>query len=195
MTASARMIPFLVLTCVACSTDLERSKAAELIRHSAQFSQPLVFTQTIGVVSGVYDKNYCLGFREGSDFYNTCRLRDLGFVALGPAGCSSYGGCSSTSMTLTEQGKLESKQWVFKGRKERFGSTWEEWSVPLASRELVEVTGIVNQTQPTRATEVHFTWKWVPNTLGHALKVVDEGLQQGTAVFQLYDDGWRLVTF
>lgn len=64
------------------------------------------------------------------------------------------------------------------------------FSVPIAKRALVEVTGI---SKDQRVAEVEFRWKWAPlNEVGAAL--YPEGPQFGSTVaFRHYDDGWRLV--
>ncbi|HEX8813996.1 MAG TPA: hypothetical protein VF753_00700 [Terriglobales bacterium] len=64
------------------------------------------------------------------------------------------------------------------------------FSVPVAHRELVRVTGIAKN---AGSAEVEFFWKWVPlNEVGQALYA--EGLQYKSIVtFRLYDDGWRVI--
>jgi hypothetical protein len=90
--------------------------------------------------------------------------------------------------------------------------------IPIASRELTEVTGI---TQKEGAAQVEFTWKLVPTPAGEAFdsgsqtyRELPEWLRQmivkapggfgksaerrygniykGKALLQLYDDGWRV---
>lgn len=94
----------------------------------------------------------------------------------------------------------------------------EEQSVPsirLARRELVEVTGIT--TAGDRTAQAEYTWKEMPTAAGRAFvpgSPEHEGLpaalrqslrernqtkdfdkvRHGRAVFQLYDDGWRLLS-
>jgi hypothetical protein len=64
------------------------------------------------------------------------------------------------------------------------------WSIPVARRTLVEITGISKQ---GNLADVEFTWKWVPlNEVGAALYSSD--LRYKSVVgFRDYDDGWRLV--
>jgi hypothetical protein len=64
------------------------------------------------------------------------------------------------------------------------------FSVPVARRELVRVSGI---TKSAGSAEVEFFWKWIPmNEVGQALYA--EGLQyKSNVTFRLYDDGWRVV--
>ncbi len=97
----------------------------------------------------------------------------------------------------------------------------QETVVPLARKEFINVTGMtkIGESQ----TGVEFTWRWVPNELGKALDPASEefkalpanmrknltdnvykvspnltyswgGDRTGRAIFQKYDDGWRLVS-
>lgn len=62
--------------------------------------------------------------------------------------------------------------------------------VPIANRELLEVTGI---SKNGNFADVDFSWKWVPiNEIGGAL--YSGSLKYGSSVgFKHYDDGWRVV--
>ena len=64
------------------------------------------------------------------------------------------------------------------------------FSVPVARRQLVGVTGIAKS---GNAAAVDFLWKWVPlNEVGAALYT--GGVQyKSTVAFRQYDDGWRLI--
>jgi hypothetical protein len=63
------------------------------------------------------------------------------------------------------------------------------WDVVLGSRELVEVTAIVTESDLARA---EFSSRLVPTVAGEALGQI--ALQQrASATFRRYDDGWRLV--
>jgi hypothetical protein len=64
------------------------------------------------------------------------------------------------------------------------------FALPVARRELVEVTGISKQ---GIAADVDFTWRWVPlNEIGAALYSSDLHYKS-TVAFRQYDDGWRVV--
>lgn len=106
---------------------------------------------------------------------------------------------------LTEQGK----ELASGGREDQNAP-----SVILARRELIEVTGITRDGQTSQA---EYTWKEVPTAAGRAFvpdspeheslppplrqtlrgrnqtKEFDK-VRRGRAVFQLYDDGWRLLS-
>lgn len=63
-------------------------------------------------------------------------------------------------------------------------------SVPAATRELVEVTGISKQGNQA---EVEFVWRWLPlNEIGAAFYAGETHYRSET-VFRNYDDGWRVV--
>ena len=63
-------------------------------------------------------------------------------------------------------------------------------SLPVAKRELLEITGIAKQ---DNSANVEFEWKWVPlNEIGEALYSRDLRYRS-TVGFRNYDDGWRLI--
>jgi hypothetical protein len=62
---------------------------------------------------------------------------------------------------------------------------------PAAQAELIEVTGVSEQGNDATAT---FTWRYKPiNELGEAYGYGKQ--MQGTAQFQKFDDGWRLMKY
>jgi hypothetical protein len=64
------------------------------------------------------------------------------------------------------------------------------FTIPVARRELIAVTGISRE---GNTAEVEFVWKWVPsNEIGAALYSGDVHYRC-TVGFRDYDDGWRLV--
>jgi len=64
------------------------------------------------------------------------------------------------------------------------------FQVPIATRELIEVTGV---SKNGNLADVDFSWKWVPaNEVGAALS--SGGMQYKSSVgFKHYDDGWRII--
>ena len=64
------------------------------------------------------------------------------------------------------------------------------FDVPIANRELIEVTGI---SKNGSLADVDFSWKWVPvNEVGSAL--YSGGMRYNSSVgFKHYDDGWRVI--
>jgi hypothetical protein len=66
----------------------------------------------------------------------------------------------------------------------------QTFSIPVAHRELLAVTGIAKQ---GNTADVEFTWRWIPlNEVGAALYSVDAH-HRSIAAFRNYDDGWRIV--
>ena len=65
------------------------------------------------------------------------------------------------------------------------------WDVVVARRELMEVTRIVAESDPTIA-RAEFTWRLEPTAGGKALGQNPSPMQQ-YATFQRREDGWRLV--
>lgn len=78
------------------------------------------------------------------------------------------------------------------------------WFVPLATREMVSVTGISTNENIAQA---DFAWKWKMNSLGLLFAtgdysaelaaepgklVIYSGDESNTAIFKKWDDGWRL---
>jgi hypothetical protein len=163
---STRMIPaFLVLAvfCSACSRGLTRSDAAEKLSRSDLFSKTVTFEYTKYLA-------YRRGANSAGDFFRA--LNYLGYT-------DEKGG-------LTEKGISEKKNWIP-------SSMSEDYEVPLATRELLEITGIGELQGETGAfVEVQYTWKWSPvNEVGTLMKL-DEKTNAGSAAFRRFDDGWRL---
>jgi len=118
----------------------------------------------------------------------------------------------SVKTSTTEQGK---KMW------KEYGSPASDVAIPLARKEFVNITGITSPAENQALAE--FTWKWNSNKAAHALQEntddfkalpadIQQGLlgrtegnrqnqteiwdgeRKGKALFQRYDDGWRLVS-
>jgi hypothetical protein len=66
----------------------------------------------------------------------------------------------------------------------------QSFTIPVARRELVEVTGIVKQ---GNTADVEFIWKWIPlNEIGAALYSSDLR-SRSLVAFRDFDDGWRVA--
>lgn len=94
-------------------------------------------------------------------------------------------------------------------------------SLPIARKEITGITGITKLSETQAAAD--FTYRWIPNELGKTLDPTTEefkrlpfemqkdltgkgtesnqnksfdwsGTQRGKALFQKYDDGWRLIS-
>jgi hypothetical protein len=85
------------------------------------------------------------------------------------------------AITLTAKGAAE--QWP--EHTERGGG----WDIVAARRELVDVTGVVTESDLARA---EFTWRSVPTAGGTALGTPPAS-RRASATFRRYVDGWRLI--
>jgi hypothetical protein len=178
------------LVCVAsgCSPRdfLTRRLAADLIAGSDVFKANQEFWLRTGVIS---NKDYF------SPEYLVLQRR--GWITAANAPCpaaSGPGGAPRTpnsspadcwDVVLTPLGVD-----AFRDLIPRDARTSQYFSVPVARRELVKVTGI---SKDGNVADVDFLWKWVPlNEVGAALYA--DGVQYNATVgFRHYDDGWRVM--
>ncbi len=93
------------------------------------------------------------------------------------------------SASLTDKGTEQSKSWTRIPR-EVTGGAFDEWKVPLATREISEVTGI--RTPMPSYAEVEYTWRASPTKTGQLLGIALTEPESDKAVFVRYDDGWRM---
>ena len=192
------------VTMAASCTDrnLSRSKAAQLIKDSADFKNR---RHTAAVCVGD-----CL--QDGPGGYPIDRaLQSLGYLNIGSSRRVRNlfsANAHLVLISLTSKGADASKSWKvtrqdpgYKGYPDRASSQDRgpsvEFEVIVARPELIEVTGI-REPQPKIAV-AGYTWKWIPNTFGKDLvnagmkDVVPMNIEKGEASFILYDDGWRLA--
>lgn len=212
--------------------EITRSTALQMIEESEQFKAPITVTlkdeKEFKIFSNSPDeteqavRERVLRMHLESN-PTAAVLRHLGYVevqvsVVEPPRQMVKGSSATTPWVLnivpalTEKGRELARAQGLSGEK----------AVPLARRELVEVTGIRDQGGQAAA---DFTWKAVSNEAGEAFdpsttafKDLPAGLQQAlanprgigpfsksgtvgwdkarksTASFQKYDDGWRLVT-
>lgn len=171
--SSAAVCLLLVFIALAsgCGRGLSRNNAADLISQSNTFItnqsanyQPNLPRERLFLLM---DNTY-----EG-DFHRA--LKEVGFI--------------DSNLELTEAGINATKGWKMDSTIK--GS--ESYSVPLAKRELVEVTGIGEiQGQSGSFIEAKFKWRWEPiNDIGKAMKL-EIRVGYGSAIFRKFDDGWRL---
>jgi hypothetical protein len=165
------LISLLVFTSLAistgCSSGLSRSNAADLISKNPSFHK-------------TWDTLYS-GRNDPKDNQGEHFLQ----------GMKSQGYVDSDGK-YTPKGEAAKVNW----RKLTFEGfpNYVNWYVPCGERELIEVTGISETQNPTGA-EATFTWHWKPNEIGKGW--LGRETYTGTAVFQKFDDGWRVkgITF
>lgn len=155
----------------ASSTRLDRNKAAEMISHSVQFTQPYTI-----IVQHASNKRYMEPIspdetraqgeaRAVENFFDSTPyravLRELGLIDVKAkfAGVESGRGIFELTINLTDRGR---QLW------RDLNLPADTATLPLATRELVAVTGITGDEKTRRAT-VEFDWRWVPTVAGRAM--------------------------
>jgi hypothetical protein len=192
----------------ASNVGLTREQAAALIGRSPFFTttETIVVRQALNCSPGKPAGRYDAGPGESdADYFRRMQaeilnpsipqnretetaaleaLRAAGLIRIEPsAGCGvdrQRGALQGTVTVLTPNGINASKQW-----RQLDANSWE---VPMSRRELVAVTGIRGDAQTAAA---DFSWRWMspqPGVLGGM------GVRASQAIFERYDDGWRLDT-
>jgi len=170
------LVSFLCFTAACSPRDfLTRRLAADLIVASDEFRSPQQFWLRTGIVS---NKDY------SSPEYLV--LQRHGWISGSNAACPpDISPSPCWDVALTPNGVN-----IFRDLIPNDAAASQYFSVQVARRDLVEVTGI---SKSDELAEVDFRWKWTPlNALGSAL--YNEGVEYVSTVgFRHYDDGWRLI--
>jgi hypothetical protein len=170
-------IVFTILLQTACSPRdfLTRRFASDLISASASFKSSQRFLLQTGVLSSkdYPSPEYLVLQHHGWISANSATCpRDLTpqpcwDILLTPAGVDAIRSALNPNQTAGSQ-----------------------FSIPVARRALVAVTGIAKQ---GNSGDAEFTWKWVPlNEIGAAL-YSDDVHYKSVVGFRDYDDGWRMT--
>lgn len=162
---------------LACSPRdfLTRRLAVDLIAGSDTFKAPQQFWLRTGLVS---NKEYT------SPEYLV--LQRHGWLTAASSACAgNVAPPPCWDVTLTPLGVETLRDWV-----PASAAASQYFSVPVARRELLDVTGI---TKNGNVADVDFQWKWAPlNEVGAALYT--ESVEYNSTVgFIHYDDGWRVI--
>jgi hypothetical protein len=173
------LLSALVSLCLttACSPRdfLTRRLAADLIAGSDTFKATQKYWLRIGTMSN-------------QDFSSpeSMVLQNRGWITAAKVACPAAVApppCWDVALTPLGVG-------VFRDLIPANASQSQYFSVPVARRQLVGVTGI---SKSGASADVDFLWKWVPlNDVGQALYAGDVQYKS-TVTFRLYDDGWRVV--
>jgi hypothetical protein len=154
---------------------LTRRLAADLIAASNTFTSPQRFQIRTGVISN-------------TDYLspNYLALQHRGWISATNAPCvPALAPPPCWDIRLTPSGVDTFQSLIAPGDAEK-----PSFTIPVARRELVEITGIAKQ---GNLADVEFIWKWIPlNEVGAVLYPADIRYQSTTS-FRCYDDGWRLV--
>jgi hypothetical protein len=171
----ATLLVLLLLSACSPRDFLTRRLATDLIPASDQFKAQQQFMLRTGVLSSKdYPSPEYLVLQHHGWISATAIACSPGMtpppcwnVVLTPSGVETV-----NSLTPAEQGDKSSI------------------SLPVARRELVNVTGIAKE---DTSSDVEFEWKWVPlNEIGEALYSRDLRYKS-TVGFRKYDDGWRML--
>ena len=182
--------PLLVGIAACNSGELSRSQAANALAASINGPVGSIRVFRARCVEKDFEK-YPIRFIEDAQIARQYRsLEDAG-LATQSAGQPTPEQCGTPypeslrliGITLTPKGAAE--HWP--EHQERGGG----WDIPLARRELVEVTAILPQSDPT-ITRVEFTWRVIPTAGGAALGQTSAP-RGGSATFRRDDDEWRFV--
>lgn len=181
----------------ASSRTLTRPLAATLISKSSTF----VGVHKVSVNVGKFWYDY----RDVFDLYTTPihPLIEKGYVTVGTTGRQSNMWNYEYFTEPTAKGLEEMKTWVKTTRTDASG-VWSLapgspectiYEIPVEQKKLIAVTGIANGLLGGMA-GVQYTWRWEVTPKGKLLfdKEQSDQVFTATAYFQLYDDGWRVVT-
>lgn len=221
----------IVICSAACNSNkLTRSSATSLIESSEAFRKPVAISllpeyrqplTLIGEGSRDRPKEEFALRRFLESHADLAALNHLGLVEFKVTGIQYPDSASSpvtVTSALTDNGLSASRQWQQSG---------DGWTVPVAKRELVEVTGLTGGEGESKQARVEYTWKWQPTDAGASFDVSSQAYQslpasvrqnlggvsfsdmlrsagqyipfdsgktqKGTAILQLYDDGWRVI--
>lgn len=182
---SSGICALIILACISiltisCGSDgLSRSKAAALISENQKFSEAIKGEMRFGQV-------YAKGMSDTENYELYAVLKSLGYIEEGQDKNPLM-----SNVNLTEKGKIEAANW------EKGNNLWgDNYKIPLAKREVVEVTGISESKSGDNFAQATFTWHLQPiGEIGKALDTGKDSEQKfdGTATLQKFDDGWRVV--
>jgi hypothetical protein len=160
----------LILCLTGCSSNkLTRSSATRIIESSEAFKNPVTITllpeyrQSLTLIGeGSRDKpkeDFALQ-RFLESHADLAALNYVGLVDFKVTGIQYPDSASSpvtVTSSLTESGRSASRQW----QQDSGG-----WTIPIAKRELVEVSGLTGDEGESKEARAEYTWKWQPTDAG-----------------------------
>lgn len=219
------------LCLIACSSkELTQERTVEIVKSSKDFQETISITlrpeyrqslTLIGTGSETTKKEEFALRRFLESHADLAVLHHLGLVNF-RVNNIEYPNSASSPVTvvssLTDQGRSASNQWQ---------QTGNDWTITIAKKELIEVTGIARGQDESKTARVEYVWSWQPTSVGKSFDKSDsayrglpssisanlEGAsmadmmrrlgtpivfdssrkEKASAIFQHYDDGWRLV--
>lgn len=151
------------------SKELNRSSAADVLEASDAFKNPVSITLqpqyrqslALGGVGGqTVPKEEVALKRFFESHPDLAVLNHLGLVEFKVTNIQypdSAASPVSVTATLTDAGKSASGDWQQAG---------DGWTIPIARRELVEVTGLTGGEGESKTARVEYTWRWKPLGIG-----------------------------
>ena len=186
------LVWLLLVSVAACGSDLNRSQAAKAIADSINGAVQSTRIFRSRCVEEHFER-YPIRFLEDTQTAHQHQLlADAGF-AIAVAEQPTPEACGTPRL---EHQRVLAIRLTAKGAAEHWPEHTERgggWDIVLARRELVEVTGIVTESDLARA---EFTWRYVPTAGGAALGpplLGNSSPQRASATFQRATDGWRLL--
>jgi hypothetical protein len=158
--------------------ELTLKTAMTLLRNHDMFKDPLMTVLRIGEIPAeIRDIEH---YQPQYVAFKSLGLIDL--TAIKPAEAQGSASPAKTLITLTEKGKSESKNW--KQTREN------EWQMPMATREVVEVIKIhYAKDQPAG---IEFSWTYIANKVGEALKFTYQK-EKAYATVQMLEGSWTII--
>jgi hypothetical protein len=164
------ILTFLVFFLVGCdSKKLTRSRAAEIIRTNDEFKKDVAVTllpeyrQSLALMgTGSRDmskEEFALRrfFESNADLAVLNHLGLVGFKIKNIESPNSAASPVVITTSLTEKGRPSSSRWRQSG---------EGWIIPIAKKELIEVTGLTDNAEESKQARAEYTWKWQPTEIG-----------------------------
>ncbi len=162
---------------------LSREQASSSIQQSGEFQKPVYATvDQDGGLSGcsgklIGDRNWqvlqAIGWIEPKERLDYT----LGFGGNPGVRCEAI---------ITDEGRKHSGAWISDTQ------MYKVWRIPTATRQMIAVNGIADQGGTSALVE--FQYRWELSDFGS--KMFQQPSQQaGQAVFQRFDDGWRIQSF
>lgn len=161
---------FLCLTACGSNT-LTRLRAADLIKSSEAFQRPALITlqseyqqslTLIGAGSRTTPKEDFVHRRFLESRADLAALNHLGLVDFKVSKIDYPDSASSpvtVTVALTDAGRSASREWQQSGA---------GWAIPIARRELIEVTRVMGGEGDSKAARAEYTWHWQPTEVGRS---------------------------
>lgn len=179
------------------TNNLSRSVAAEMIKNHSDFKSTR--EQDVPVGRFWYD------WRDIKEYFKALQpLEERGLLTFGATG-KKNGWWNEYFVELTPDGEKEAKSWRKTSHK---SPQWNllayygpaspgcvMYAFPVEEKRLLAITGILFGIA-NKSAGVEYTWSWVVTDKGKSLlgRIQSDEIQRGKTSFQLYDDGWRVVS-